>query len=131
MLLNIIYCIFFGCLDFVIYSKLTGAFKVSKNKIMLIIGVTVAVILLHRGIFNINGLMPWNDFIDLLMFSIGIVILYLGSKLQDIYIENKRASLNQRLYKNFKAVIDFIRYKLIYIMIYIYQFLAVWNETFR
>jgi len=131
MLLNIFYCVFFGILDFVIYSILLGAFKVSKNIVMLMIGITAITIFLHIGIFEISGLMPWKDFFELLMFSIGFIILYFGSKLQDIYFQNRQQSLNQKLYENYKMVLDFVRYKLIYIMIYIYQFLAVWNESYR
>lgn len=130
MLLNIIYCIFFGLLDFVIYSILTKA-NISKNIVMLTIGATAIAILLHTGIFEINSLMSWKDFFGLLMFSIGLIILYFGSKLQDIYMQNKKDTLNQKLYNSYKTVFDFVRYKLIYVMIYIYQFLAVWNESFR
>lgn len=131
MLLNIFYCAFFGMLDFVIYSVLSGAFKVPKNIILLIIGITAIIILLHTGMFKISSLMTWEDFFGLLMFSIGLVILHFGSKLQDVYFKNRQESLNQKLYENYKIVFDFVRYKLIYVMIYIYQFLAVWNESYR
>lgn len=129
--MNILYCLFFGVVDFSIYSVLTGTVKIPKNILILIIGITIFAVFIHTGLLKIDGLMEWKDFFGLLMFSIGLVILYFGSKLQDIYFQGRRESLNQQLYENYKTVLDFVRYKLIYIMIYIYQFLAVWNESYR
>jgi hypothetical protein len=131
MLLNFFYCIFFGGLDLIIYSLLTGLFKVPKHVIISIIGLTIAVTLLHTGIFKIDSIMSWKHFGRLLTFSFGFIILYFGSKLQDVSFESKQNTLNQKLYLRFKTVFDFIRYKLIYIMLFIYQFLAIWNESIR
>jgi hypothetical protein len=131
MILNILYCLFFGALDFSIYLVLVRNERISKNILITALSIIISIVFLHVGLIEIKGLMKWNDFFGLSMFSVGIIILYFGSKFQDSYIHSRKESLNQKLYGSFKPVFDFVRYKLIYIMIYVYQFLAVWNENYR
>ncbi|CAG5002285.1 hypothetical protein DYBT9275_02858 [Dyadobacter sp. CECT 9275] len=131
MILNILYCLFFGILDFSIYLYLVRNDRIPKNILVVALSTIILIVFLHAGWIEISGLMKWNDFFGLLMFSIGIIILYFESKFQDSYIDSRKESLNQKLYERFKPVFDFVRYKLIYIMIYVYQFLAVWNDSYR
>lgn len=130
MIINILYCIFFGILDFTLYALITGTIKIEKRILWLIIIISITVIILHAGLMEIYLMKP-KDFFGLLMFSVSLVILYYGSKLQDSFFATRKENFNQKIYETYMLVFDFVRYKLIYIMIYIYQFLAVWNESYR
>jgi hypothetical protein len=134
MFVNILYCLYFGVIAFILNALLTKSFRIEKNILLVLSVVILIVIILHTDFFEINFLMKSKDFFHLLNFSFGFVILYFGGKFQD-YIrdksKNKTGGVSQQTFKSFMIVVDFIRYKLIYVMIYIYQVLAIWNPKIR
>ena len=78
--------------------------------------------------------MSTEDFFNLSFFSAGLVILHFASNVQVEMFKKYNKPQDERgkkLQLNLLLVYDFMRQKLIYIMVYIYQFFAVWNERFR
>lgn len=134
MFVNILYCLYFGLIAFILNVLLTKSNKINRGILLASSVVILIVIMLHTNLFEINFLMKSKDFFNLLNFSFGFVILHFGGKSQDYIRErqnNKTGGVSLQTFNSFMIVVDFIRYKLIYIMIYLYQVLAVWNESYR
>ena len=134
MFINILYCLYFGLIAFILNAILTKSVKIDRGILFASSVVILIVIILHTNLFEINFLMKSMDFFNLLNFSLGFVILHFGGKFQDYMRENrnnKTGGVSQQTFDSFMTVVDFIRYKLIYIMIYLYQVLAIWNENYR
>lgn len=75
--------------------------------------------------------MSTKDFFDLSMFSFGIIILNFMSKIQDVFMQSYNHNINETFFYKFKKIADVIRYKIIYIMIYMYQIVAIWYPEAR
>ncbi len=97
------------------------------------IGGIVVVLIVH--LFGSSDyLMTKEDFLNLSFFSVGLIVLHFATNIQVATFKKYNVPQNEqgkKLQDNLLLVFDFMRQKLIYIMIYIYQFLAVWNENFR
>jgi hypothetical protein len=75
-----------------------------------------------------------QDFFNLFFFSAALIILHYGTNIQVTLFKkysNLQDKSGQKLLETFIKVFDFMRQKLIYIMIFIYQFLAIWNPIYR
>ena len=75
-----------------------------------------------------------NDFFNLLVFSLCLIILHYGTNFQVSLFKKRIKTVNirgQKLQESLLSVFDFMRQKLIYIMLSTYQILAVCNENFR
>ena len=88
-------------------------------------------IILHSGLFSLTFLMPQKDFFDLTMFSIGLGIMNIMGRVQNWHIDQRIQDQTSPTYFAFRKAIDFIQNKLIYVMIYIYQLLAIWFIEIR
>ena len=132
MILNIFYSIFFLVVNLLIYLKLEKSFRLPQIYIFIAF---IAVILIAHVVFVKNDyLMSTEDFFNLSFFSAGLVILHFASNVQVEMFKKYNKPQDERgkkLQLNLLLVYDFMRQKLIYIMVYIYQFFAVWNERFR
>jgi hypothetical protein len=131
MIQNILYCIFFGLVDLLIFLKLQKSSNIPK--MYWYIGGIVVVLIVH--LFGSSDyLMTKEDFLNLSFFSVGLIVLHFATNIQVATFKKYNVPQNEqgkKLQDNLLLVFDFMRQKLIYIMIYIYQFLAVWNENFR
>ncbi len=131
MIQNILYCIFFGLVNFLIYLKFQKSYDIPK--LYWYIGGIAVVLIIH--LFGSNDyLMSKGDFLNLSFFSLGLIVLHFATNIQVAIFKKYNIPQNEqgkKLQEYLLLVYDFMRQKLIYIMIYIYQFLAVWNESLR
>ena len=119
MILKLLYCLFFFLLDFLIFYFLVR--KILVKEFIARLALLFLVALLSMLFFA-----PFSIKIEglgyLMFFSVSIIILHFGFKLMlyifDVLADNRL----QVLFKNnLQPVVDFIRLKLIYIIVFIYQ----------
>lgn len=131
MLFNVIYSVFFGLTDLLIFYLFTQSVTISW-KVLLAYGLVFMLsIILHSGRFSLTFLMSEKDFFDLMMFSIGLAILNIMGRVQNWYFDERIQDKTSSTYIAFRKTIDFIQNKLIYVMIYIYQLVAIWFIKIR
>ncbi|WP_338875250.1 hypothetical protein WBJ53_06460 [Spirosoma sp. SC4-14] len=131
MLAEIVYSIFFGLIDLILFSLLTQKFKIDKKLTILSIAILLLTIFMQIGLLKIKSPMPNKDFLGLLGFSFGLLVLNIIGRFQGAFFDEKFNKQLSSVYPAFKNTIDFLFNKLIYIMIYIYQFLAIWRPEQR
>ena len=127
MTYNIFYTLFFGGLDFILYSSLTKSVLIDKRLTFFSYSLIVTVILLHS---ITNYLMNWTDFFNLLFYSIALIILHFLTNIQVSFFEKYYPKKNEKGQKVKLLVIkifNFMRLKLIYIMCFITQLLSIWD----
>lgn len=132
MISNILYSIFFCMVDLLIYVRLQKSIQI--NKAFLLYLLILIVITIHFIFFESEILMNSQDFFNLFFFSAALIILHYGTNIQVTLFKkysNLQDKSGQKLLETFIKVFDFMRQKLIYIMIFIYQFLAIWNPIYR
>ena len=131
MLFNVIYSVFLGLTDLLIFYLFTQSVTISW-KVLLAYGlVFMLFMILHSGRFSLTFLMSEKDFFDLMMFSIGLAILNIMGRVQNRYFDERIQDKMSSIYIAFRKTIDFIQNKLIYVMIYIYQLVAIWFIEIR
>src|SRR5688572_26240845 len=81
MLINIVYSIFFLLVNFVLFSLLTKALKIDKPLQSILILSILVWSFLHTNFFGIEGLMKSEDFWDLMIFSLSLIISHFGGAL--------------------------------------------------
>lgn len=131
MLINLIYCIFLASIDYVIYIHFTEKGKLNKSHYYLLGIVVLVFTITHLDFFNLPFLLSSRDFFHIFMFSIGLIIIHYQGTILSFFLKNKKGNIDEKVFETYHVFFDFMRQKLIYIMIYIYQFLAIWNESFR
>ncbi|MGV3586801.1 MAG: hypothetical protein ACO1OF_07360 [Adhaeribacter sp.] len=131
--LNIFYSLFFLVVDFAIFAQLTKAYKIEKKHLYFIGGSVLTLWILHNEVFHASFLMPYKDFLGILMFSFCLIILHLGSKFQVAVYKNLNTTntSNKKFPEFVLKVFDIMRFKIIYFLIYAYQFLAIWIPEIR
>lgn len=132
MILNIFYCIFFCLVNFLIYIRLEKSIHFDKEYFVYFF--LLCILILHSSFLPSNHLMKNNDFFNLLVFSLCLIILHYGTNFQVSLFKKRIKTINirdQKLQESLLSVFDFMRQKLIYIMLSTYQILAVCNENFR
>lgn len=131
MVQNIFYSIFFGVVNLLIYLKLQKLYQ--PQKMYIYVGSIVIIIVAH--LFSRHEyLMSTEDFMNLSFFSVALIVLHYATNVQVALFKKHNLPQNEQAEKlqlKLLMVFDFMRQRLIYIMIYIYQFLAVWNESYR
>jgi len=132
MISNILYSIFFCMVDLLIYVRLQKCIQINKAFSLYLL--ILIVITIHFNFFESEILMNSQDFFNLVFFSVSLIILHYGTNIQ-VYLlkkyNNLQDKIDQKLLEIFIEVFDFMRQKLIYIMIFIYQLLAIWNPIYR
>jgi len=129
MISNIFYTVFFGLCNIFIYVKLQRSAHIEKEN--LVYTFITLVILVHTGLLQTGILMNTHDFFNIFFFSISLVILHYGTNFQvRLFKEsNKPHNERQKQLQGFMLrVFDFMRQKLIYMMVSVYQLFAIWNE---
>ena len=128
---DIFYSIFFGVVNLLIYFKLQKSYQ--PQKMYLYVGSIVIIIIIH--FFGKHEyLMSTEDFMNLSFFSVALIVLHFATNVQVSLFKKYNVTQNEqaeKLQSKLLMVFDFMRQRLIYIMIYLYQFLAVWNESYR
>lgn len=131
MMQNTLYSIFFGVVDLLIYLKIQKSYDIPK--MYWYIG-CIAIIIFAHLIGISSFLMSTEDFLNLSFFSVALIVFHFATNIQVAIFKKYNVPQNDQgkaLQAKLLLVFDFMRQKLIYIMIYIYQFLAVWNESYR
>jgi len=77
--------------------------------------------------------MKGKDFFNLLLFSFSLILLHFFTKIQKKIFELLSGDNIQKtnLYNISIKTFDFMRYGLIYAMIYVYQIVAIWYPKAR
>ncbi|GAB2555009.1 hypothetical protein GCM10027085_52820 [Spirosoma aerophilum] len=88
-------------------------------------------IILHSGLFSLTFLMSEKDFYNLMMFSISLGILNIMVRFQNWYIDQRSQNQTSPTYFAFRKALDFMQNKLIYVLVYAYQLLAIWIIELR
>jgi len=126
---NLLYSLFFICLNASIFLLLTNTFKVNFNVFISTVTLLVVSVLLHSGIVNIPFLKPDYEFFDLLFFSIGLFIFHFGFGGMIWYLKGqhqKWGNSNLELQDIMIPVANFMRLRLTYVMVMSYQLLDIW-----
>jgi hypothetical protein len=127
MLLNFIYSLFFGLIDLIIFSILTKNIKLPNYVFK--IGIIALIIFIILNSFAIFELVQYYQFVILLYFSLGLIVLHFMSEFS-IKIFKKRVLYNSeistRITEIYFNTIDFVRLKLIYFMMFTFQLLVIW-----
>jgi hypothetical protein len=132
MIQNVFYSILFGTINLLIYLKLQKA--IQPKKAYWFYGFIMVAIVAHMGFIRSYFLMNTEDFFNLSFFSVALIVFHFVTNIQVKLFKkynNPQDIRAQKLQSFVLLIFDFIRQKLIYIMTYSYQFLAVWNESFR
>ncbi len=131
---NFLYTVFFLVVNVMLYSVLTKAYKISKGTLLVVAVIATIFTILHVDFLNVGPLMPMVEYFGILMFSFALIILHYGSILQvaifkksSVYKDTGNKALPALAVKAF----DLMRLKIIYILISIYQLLAVWIPEIR
>lgn len=135
-MMNILYCLYFALVDMIFYYIITNN-KIGTNKYLkiLILASCAVFTLLHIKFLHFNLLMETKYFFYLLNFSLGIPVLFFISKIQTFLFKRFYNRNQSQVPESFLGKLDtinhFIMNKLLFVMIYIYQFWAIWNENAR
>ena len=132
MIINILYSIFFGLINSFLFLKFQKSTQFTKGYLFYLF--VSIVVFSHLGVIKISYLMGTQDFLNLSFFSGALVVFHFATNIQVALFKKYNTPQNEQGYKlqsSLLLVFDFMRQKLIYIMIYIYQLLAVWDESFR
>ena len=125
-MLKISYIIFFGVLNILIFILLNKNVKMKRTIKIFLISI-VAIFLIYHFFMSNGGFLTNDYFVNLLFFSIYIIILHLGlsiilprfvKSIQDI----KHSKFAEKYLVGF---LIFFKNYLIYIMIYLYQVLEL------
>lgn len=84
--------------------------------------------------FKITDMMTTKDFFNLSFFSLALIILHYLTNIQVKLFEKYSVSHDERgkkLQLRIITIFNFMRQKLIYLMIYISQILDIWNKSYR
>lgn len=132
MISNTLYSLFFCLINLLIYLRLEKSFQFEKAPLLYVL--IFVFITAHFGFVQIENFMPAHEFYDLIFFSVGLIILHYGTNFQVMLLKKHsilKYNENQKSQENVLRVFDFMRQKLIYILITAYQILAIWNPRFR
>lgn len=132
MIQNFLYTLFFGIVNLFIYSKLIRKTKIKWEG--LIYSLIALILVIHLGIFKVNDIMPTKDFFNISFFSLALIILHYLTNIQVKLFKKYSVPQEERgkkLQLRIITIFNFMRQKLIYIMIYISQILDIWNESYR
>ena len=131
MIINILYCLFFGVVNFLIVSYFAKVFNLTIRIRVALILIIAAVILVH--VFFENGLlMEKNQFYNLLVFSFGFVVLNLCMNLVIPFLPKIYGKqVLERFNKYLLPIMDFVRFKLIFLLIFIYQCMYIFMPNIR
>ncbi|GAB4045018.1 hypothetical protein GCM10028774_66110 [Spirosoma jeollabukense] len=128
VLVKIFYCLFFGLLDLLINSFLTGSFKVKPFWAIPAIILTLLLTYLHgQEVMYIFMLRP-EVFNMMLLFSFLLVFFFFSGKIQDHLARSygtQKGDISPEFQKTFTDSFIFIRDKLIYVMVFLYQVLYI------
>tara|TARA_B100001057_G_C22768762_1_gene918709 strand:- start:217 stop:609 length:393 start_codon:yes stop_codon:yes gene_type:complete len=123
MLIKIAYCLFFGLLNLYILAVLTKAIKINQVAILVLALLFVLAILI-QFVSPPTELITNNTFKNLLFFSLSLIVLHFGSSIMLSIFESKIQSMNlsnKFLEQVFIPAFNFIRLKLIYVLVFIFQ----------
>lgn len=132
MLQNVLYSFFFGAINLLIYLKLEKSIRLKR--IYWSCGFVLIAVFAHLGFMKSEFLMHTEDFFNILFFSVALVVIHFAANIQVSTFNdysNPSDTRGQKLQTYLLLAFDFMRQKLIYVIISIYQFLAVWDEILR
>lgn len=132
MIINGLYTIFFGGLNWVLFLYLSQKSEI-KRQYFIALGAIIIIVLILHSIGEVNFLMSGRDFFNLLLFSFALIILHFFGIFQKKIFEilQNDGIEKKEFYGISIKIYDFMRYRLIYIMIYIYQVVAIWYPQAR
>ncbi|PLK44823.1 hypothetical protein [Emticicia sp. TH156] len=131
MIINILYCAFFAALDYTIYRHLGAKQNLPRPILLAVVSSLVIMIILHIEAFRISIFMPSKDFFNLLTFSWSLIIIHFQAALSIYLLKRRQHGMPEKAFGIYTKVFDFMRHQLIYLMIYAYQYLAIWGEKLR
>jgi predicted membrane channel-forming protein YqfA (hemolysin III family) len=82
MVVNIIYTVFFTILNLGLYCVLNNKITLNKRRVIFITLTLLVVVIFHYIFSGLNDLMLVNDFLGILSFSFGLIILHFGAVFQ-------------------------------------------------
>lgn len=126
--MSFLYVVFFGLTDLLLYSLLTNAIKLKKELLWLIVGIIVIVLVIHLSIFQ-YGPMPPQRFWTISKSFLILILFHFVSGFFARFVEKRfveAASTNKRSVDTVLKIFNFILYKLIYVIMFIYQVMEVW-----
>lgn len=113
----IVYILFFAVLNFIIFHFLTKKVELSNKLYVILIAICILILFLHySGVFFKP--IPNNHFYHQIIFSLMLFVLHIGSYIPILVMK--------RMVPNFEnhfafTVFNFVRFYVIYILIFIYQ----------
>ena len=131
MLVKSLYCRFFALLDFLLFFYLTDRKFIKRKVVFILTSIAITVIVTHIA-FTFSFFMEKDKFYELLIFSSMLVVLHFMHKLLLHFFLKSLGKVNQPLVKPWKQymmpVMNFNSFILIYILVYVYQCIAVFTE---
>lgn len=119
--------------NFFIYAMINKCAIINKSsKIMILLSIFV-VFILHTDILKIGFLMTSKDFFRIFVFSFSLIVFHVFFKIASLRmnrLENK-SNFNFPNYIKYRQITNFIKFKLIYLLITAYQIAAVFNHELR
>ena len=127
MIINILYCTFFGILDFIIYSSLSKIMRFDKRIIVLFSILTVFLFLFHFDFFRVILMMSQKKFNDLLWFSFGLgtIHFFITIKIKSI---DKSVRTKTDKDKKTLLVLKILSSPVVYIGLFLFQVLIILNN---
>ena len=123
MLIKLAYCLFFGLLNLYLLTILTRVFKLNQITIV-ILALVFFIGILFQFFAPPTELITNKTFKHLLFFSLALIVLHFGSSIMLSIFESKIQSMNlsnKFVQQVFIPAFDFIRLKLIYFLVFIFQ----------
>jgi hypothetical protein len=122
----ILYLMFFGTIDLLIYLLMNKVFEINW-KLTSAISLMIAIaIIIHSSLFNFKSLMPLRLLLSCLEFSIGAIIIGIWGK-----FSIRRTMRSTRLSEKVKGISvkmgSYLFFKMPYILIFIVQCMIVFN----
>lgn len=135
MFLSLLYTLFFLILDLLLFMALNKNVKLERYHWASVVLTVLFIVVLHSKSFRISSsLMPQGDFVGLLMFSVALIVLHFGASFQMVIInifKHRTSRVKRNIHDKATRVFDVMRTKIIYIVIFLYQALAVWLPEIR
>jgi hypothetical protein len=130
ILLKSIYCLLFGAVAYLLRQILTSKLLPGKKEIITLLAVVVSILVVSytTKVFNV---LPTRSIYALLQFDIMLVVMFImqGFAIHRVKGKMGKQATSNTFFKGFFGVAEKLRGTIIFIMIYIFQVIAIWSPV--
>ncbi len=130
VLLKSIYCLLFGAVAYLLRQILTSKLLPGKKEIITLLAVVVSILVIAHTT-KVSNVLPTKSVYALLQFDIMLIVMFImqGFAIRRVKSKMGKQAAANTFFEGFFGVAETLRGTVIFIMIYIFQVVAIWSPV--